>query len=254
MEKILGKFVSVDLAEMGKVKLMNRVDTKYVTVPENLCRLLERIREDYYVQEIGGRLICSYKTLYYDTPDFEMYTVHHNGRKARQKVRIRTYLHSEQHFLEVKNKNNKGLTRKKRIEIERADAVENTECRDFMEKHADFELSGLVPHLESRYDRITLVDKEKTERITIDLNLGYDNLLTGNKKEMPGLVIIEVKQDGYRGSGIKYALGECGIKPMRISKYCIGAALTNPSVKYNRFKEKIQLINKLTNYECGYLV
>jgi hypothetical protein len=37
------------------------------------------------------------------------------------------------------------------------------------------------------------------------------------------------------------------IKPLKISKYCIGTALTTPGLKRNRFKKKIRSIVKLLN-------
>ena len=35
------------------------------------------------------------------------------------------------------------------------------------------------------------------------------------------------------------------IHPLKISKYCIGTALTTPGVKMNRFKSKIRKIVKM---------
>ena len=56
-------------------------------------------------------------TLYFDTPDRQMYAEHQRGRKNRQKIRVRRYESSGVSFLEVKRKNNKGRTDKKRMEI-----------------------------------------------------------------------------------------------------------------------------------------
>ena len=35
------------------------------------------------------------------------------------------------------------------------------------------------------------------------------------------------------------------VKPVRISKYCIGTTLTDPDAKSNRFKVKIRTIRKI---------
>ena len=35
------------------------------------------------------------------------------------------------------------------------------------------------------------------------------------------------------------------VKPVRVSKYCIGVTLTDPAVKSNRFKGKVRRIEKL---------
>ena len=39
------------------------------------------------------------------------------------------------------------------------------------------------------------------------------------------------------------------IKPLKVSKYCIGTALTTPEVKKNRFKAKIRMIEKIANHQ-----
>jgi len=40
-------------------------------------------------------------------------------------------------------------------------------------------------------------------------------------------------------------MDEAHVKPLKISKYCIGSALTTPDIKRNRFKAKIRKIEKL---------
>ena len=62
---------------------------------------------------------------------------------------------------------------------------------------------------------------------------------------MDSLVIMELKQDGRARSLLKEVLFDLRIKPYKISKYCIGTAMTRPDVKQNRFKKKLRKINKL---------
>ena len=76
---------TITLDEMSAIKLMNRVDTKYVMSEEKCMQLLERAVGDYSVQIIDDVRACRYSTLYYDTPEWEMYTVHHNRRLQRQR-------------------------------------------------------------------------------------------------------------------------------------------------------------------------
>ena len=47
-----------------------------------------------------------------------MYLIHHDRHLVRDKVRVRTYVDSHLTFCEVKHKNNKGRTKKKRIAVE----------------------------------------------------------------------------------------------------------------------------------------
>ena len=108
---------TITLDEMSAIKLMNRVDTKYVMRASQLEELLQMAVEEYSVQIIDGIRACGYTTLYYDTADYDMYTRHHNQQLTRQKIRARRYEESGQCFIEVKNKTNKGRTKKKRIVI-----------------------------------------------------------------------------------------------------------------------------------------
>lgn len=242
---------------MEAVKLMNRVDTKYVTTQQQLLQVLLLAQQEYYVQEIDGQRIADYDTLYFDTPDLQMYTEHHNRRLVRQKVRIRRYVGSpsalqqgaDLTFLEIKNKNNQGRTKKKRIEVANQEVLEtpSNEVLAFMHKRCQYDSASLLPELRTAFRRITLVNKKKTERLTIDMDLRWSNMQTGISKTYQPLVIIELKRDGNSSSPMLYIMQQLRIKPMKISKYCVGTALTNPSVKQNRFKPKIRKIEKLIN-------
>ena len=46
----LGKFDTITLDEMKDIRLMNRIDTKYVTTIPVLSRLLEMAKEEYRIQ------------------------------------------------------------------------------------------------------------------------------------------------------------------------------------------------------------
>ena len=76
---------SITLSEMSGVKLMNRIDTKYVLSYDEALRLINATADnDYYVQIIDGVRACRYETLYYDTSEREMFIVHHNRKLCRQ--------------------------------------------------------------------------------------------------------------------------------------------------------------------------
>ena len=102
---------------MESVKLMNRIDTKYTVPMSILPSILEAAKEDYFAQEIDGKRIATYDTMYYDTEDMDMYIRHHDRQLVRQKIRVRQYVDSNLTFLEIKRKNNKGRTKKKRIAV-----------------------------------------------------------------------------------------------------------------------------------------
>ncbi len=242
----------VSLEEIKSVRLMSRIDTKFVAHRRQLPLLLEEAQRHGYMVQYTSSAVNAYDTTYFDTDDLEMYTLHHNRKLCRQKVRCRTYVESGISFLEIKNKSNKGRTRKIRIAVNDPSPqhlVESTSALDFVGENTPYSLPELQPSLRTRFDRITLVNPEKTERLTIDLNLRFDNPVSRQSDSLPRIIIIELKQDGHYTSTLRRILLDLRIKPFKISKYCIGTALTRPTAKINRFKRKIHLINKLSDTE-----
>ena len=243
---------AITLDEMSGVKLMNRIDTKYVVTEAQLRDILLRIRESYYAQEVENNRLSPYSTVYYDTPEMAMYMIHHNRHTVRDKVRVRTYVDSNLTFCEVKHKNNKGRTKKKRIAVEPIpNIIDNPEAVAFLAEKQPYEVSTLSPHLITIFDRFTLVNYGKTERLTIDCNLRFENLKNGASALMSPLAIMELKQDGRAYSLLKDVLFDMRIRPFKVSKYCIGTAMTNPLVKQNRFKKKLRRIEKLKTVANG---
>ena len=236
----------ITLDEMNGVKLMNRIDTKYVVTKAQLHDILVRIRDAYYAQEVEGNRLSPYSTVYYDTPELTMYLIHHDRHLVRDKVRVRTYVDSHLTFCEVKHKNNKGRTKKKRIEVEPiANITDNPEAVEFLAKKQPYSVETLSPHLVTIFDRFTLVNYDKTERLTIDCNLRFENLRSGSTASMGNLAVMELKQDGRAHSQLKDVLFDMRIRPFKVSKYCIGTCMTRPDVKQNRFKKKLRRIEKL---------
>ena len=88
---VLDLMQSIGLDDMKAVRLMNRIDQKYMAPAALLDELLARIADGYYVQHIEGNPLAPYRTLYFDTDTLEMYTMHHNKKLNRQKLRVRTY-------------------------------------------------------------------------------------------------------------------------------------------------------------------
>ncbi len=253
-ESILQQFEPISLTEMESVKLMNRIDTKYVVTTRSLPQILKMAESDYYAQEIDGKRIATYDTMYYDTDSLDMYMRHHNRQLVRQKIRVRRYVDSDLIFLEIKRKNNKGRTKKKRIAIPLFEPTpetigktrkENISVEDFIIKKSRYTWDSISPHLNTRFQRITLVNKQKTERLTIDMNLVWENVITDERKTYEDLVIIELKRNGNVSSPMQDIMQTLRIHPLKISKYCIGTALTTPNLKRNRFKAKIRMLERL---------
>ena len=245
LESPLERFEPISLEQLDAIRLMNRVDTKYVTTAEDLARLLEAAAPHYYALETETGKVTPYDTLYFDTPDLAMYLMHHNRRLHRVKVRVRRYGNSGLTFLEVKRKDNHGRTKKKRMPVEGFSLDAGAE--DFLMARSGYRPEELAPALETTFRRITLTDKEMTERITIDTDLRFDNLRTHLSGGLGDLAVIELKQDAFTPSRMSAILRELHIRPLRVSKYCIGTALTAPAVKQNNFKLKLRQLNKLSH-------
>ena len=258
MDSILSTYQPITLDEMSGIKLMNRTDTKFVTTVDRLRLLLTMAHNDYRAQEIDGKRQALYYTAYFDTPDNNMYLVHQNGHAGRQKLRIRSYVDSGLNYLEVKTKNNRGRTKKKRVDMVDFDPLhpdhgirfmrqddQYVAYDNFLRKYLRYDPTILSEQMENHFHRITLVNKAKTERLTIDTDLCFHNLKTGNDADLTGLVIIELKRDGLQPSPILGMLRDLRIKPSGFSKYCMGSALTNPDLKRNNFKERLRLVERL---------
>lgn len=248
--KYLETLPGISLDEMSAIRLMNRTDRKYLATEEQLLKLLEMAQDDYMVQVINDKRHAEYQTTYFDDDDYTMYIKHHNGFLRRQKVRVRQYLTTGDVFFEVKIKNNHGRTKKKRIEVEGVDNVYKDETSDFLDNYAilPIKLSDMSPKITNHFERITLVNNAKTERLTIDTGLSFHNEVSGKDLAMDNLVIIEVKRDGNTYSPILEILRKLRIHPSGFSKYCIGTALTADGIKRNRFNIRLRKINKITNH------
>lgn len=252
LDEVLCDMTPISLEEMSTVKLMNRTDTKYLLNRQMLADIARHWSPLFFVQDIAGKRTASYKTLYFDTPDALTYTVHHNRQLHRQKIRQREYVDTGTLFCEVKNKVNTGRTKKKRMEIPASEwgkLYEMPEMKQFLKEKVWITQEPLLPRLQNQFQRITLVNKAKTERITVDSGIRFHNQLNNRVADVSDLVIVEVKQDGNQPSDFKKLLLDARVPQKRLSKYCLGMLLTDEHIKYNRFKEKIRYVSKLINRE-----
>ena len=214
-----------------------------------LHRLAAAMRPDVH----GKNGVYAVRTLYFDTPGCDMYIAHQNGHLNRQKVRVRSYVSSGLHFLEVKTKDNHKRTHKKRVTLSVDDQqawpalvqASQGDISDFLTQRLRYDHTTLVPTLENEFSRITLVNRACTERLTIDTGLQFVNRVTCRRREMTGLVIIELKRDGLQPSPILDLLRQLRIKPHGFSKYCMGMAFTDPRLKQNRFKERMRSVERI---------
>ena len=247
LSHITEKFEAITLQEMDSVKLMNRVDTKFILSLKKAQNLLPELIKDYKILEINGNRMSNYESVYFDSPKYKLYLDHHKKKQDRYKVRFREYIESNLCFLEVKHKS-KGRTDKRRVLVDSLETSLNEDHKSFISK-AGLSLDDLNLVLQNSFTRITLVGKNNHERLTLDLNLTYKK--HDKEVKMNDLVIAELKQENLNRNSEFYKLTKRHlIRPFRVSKYCIGmiTLLGKKNIKYNRFKKKLLKIDKLKDY------
>lgn len=236
----------VDLETIGTATSMDRIDTKYIFPVTMLPVLVDLAAERFSVLEINSFRTHKYSTVYLDTVNFDFYYRHMTGRLPRCKVRFRQYEQTNDTFLEIKRATNKGRTIKIRIQNKPDNSGLNEEAARFIEENIPYKSDQLNIVLRNSFFRLTLMEKQHRERVTIDYNLAYSNsspLTTG----LPFLAIAELKrEDVDSGSPFGDITRSLGIRPTGFSKYCLGNILLHNNMeKTNRMKPKLLLIDKI---------
>ncbi len=118
-------------------------------------------------------------------------------------------------------------------------------AQELVQRKTGLDLDRLKAVVRNQFDRVTLVNRGKTERLTIDFNIGFHNFETDHDHGTDQLVIIELKRDGNVFSPVCNLLRDIHVHPTGFSKCCIGMALTNPGLKQNNFKPKLRNLEKI---------
>ncbi|WP_347267714.1 polyphosphate polymerase domain-containing protein [Paracoccus sp. (in: a-proteobacteria)] len=246
----LGQFDGISLEALNaKAAMLERLDQKYIIPAAGLHLALAEFRALFDVLEIDGRRAFTYATRYFDDAERRAYYDHHQGRRKRCKVRVRQYLDAGFSYLEVKLKDKRDVTVKKRLRLDAPLEELDAACTGFIDR-CHTELYGtplardLTPVIGMRYQRVTLVAKQGGERMTIDS--GIDFAQNGHKRAVsPGLFIVETKS--ARGNGAADAiLRRLHLHPTkRCSKYCIGMAALGQVARMNRFLPALRRLSLL---------
>lgn len=243
IEKTLKIFNPINLEDMDRVRLMNRVESKFVFRNDQLPYFLTLAKDHYKILEIKGKRTNLYNSLYFDTLQNTLYLNHHNGKADRYKVRYRLYENTNDCFFEIKHKTAKNRTIKNRIRATEIDSSISKIGEKFIMEQSDLDPTSLKPMIQVFYTRITLVNYIENERITFDYNLSYQK--NGEIIDIPHLVICEMKQYKSFPSPFSKIMADHHVRRDAISKYCLGVIKLNKSIKYNNFKAKLMYINKL---------
>jgi hypothetical protein len=112
------------------------------------------------------------------------------------------------------------------------------------EKYTKHSVEQLDLSLLNSFNRVTFVNKNLTERFTVDLSLQFG--LNGDTITVDKIAILEVKQSKSNiHSAIIKELKSHRIPPGNISKYILGVTLMKKGVKQNAFKMILNKINKI---------
>lgn len=251
-QKQLGALEPVSLKGLDSVKLLNRVDRKYIIPGKRLPEIIQLLKKNQYaVLEINGCRAFSYLTTYFDTSGYRFFYDHHNHLSGRIKARTRSYIESNLHFFEIKMKDNIRTNKYREVLVEPSIELSKKQSEKIRELYPKKLEHTLTSTLINTYNRITLVNKDRTERCTIDVNLAFKDPAEPEKEiSVNEIAIIEVKQSkASLLNGIIASLREMRMPPSSISKYVLGLILTHPGIKHNSFKPLLHKIEKITTQQ-----
>jgi len=166
------------------------------------------------------------------------------------KVRVRRYVEAGLCFLEVKLKDKRGITVKKRMPYDAAKAGQLDDAAMAHVRHCHEALYGkpfdreLEPVLRMRYRRATLVAREGGERMTIDSDIRF---LAGDDGfgPPPGVFILETKSAHGHGLADTILRRHHQHPTNGCSKYCVGMSVTGAVQKFNRFRPALRKLGAL---------
>lgn len=243
LEDALAAMTGVGLSGLDSVKLMRRVDSKYIFHASKLPDILHQVANDYQILEINGKRLFQYDSVYLDSDDFVFYHDHHRGKPNRTKMRYRHYVDTGSIYFEVKKKVKGARTDKFRVKVEEISKELSLESKALIEQ-LGLEHDGLGLKYWVCYQRITLASAALEERVTLDLGLTISD--GENEQVFPDLVIAEVKQGKRtRTSPMAVALRQNTIRECRLSKYTVAVAKLGQPIKSNGFKQKLLKLQKI---------
>ncbi|WP_345473912.1 polyphosphate polymerase domain-containing protein [Glutamicibacter ectropisis] len=233
---------TISLEELNEAAaLQTRTDRKYILTQQQAEQVLPLLAQQALVLSIDGRRASDYTSVYFDTPDLASFHLAAHPRRRRFKVRTRSYMDTQQCYLEVKTEGAREQTVKERIEHPFADrAALSEQSLEYIQETLDHELgscpivpTSLTPVIDSSYSRTTLFLPETNSRVTVDNNLVWTEPRTGFRLEC-NEIIVETKSALNAGPADKL-LWRHQIRPSRISKFATGMSLLNQNLPANRW-------------------
>lgn len=230
----VASFRRADPAMLAGRELLRRTDTKFALPTPLVPQLLRTLQPDYRVLEAAGNRLARYETLYYDTPDSRCFNDHRRGRSPRHKIRVRHYLDRRLTFLEIKCGGKWRKTHKFRKQRTFRDSELSATDLDFIRTHTGLDVSRLEPQLWTNFSRLTLLAEHEAERVTMDTALAFVG--AAGETQVGSCALVEVKQPRLtQQSTVMRALRRLRIRPLSVSKFCVGVVLTDADTRPGRF-------------------
>jgi hypothetical protein len=241
----------------AKAAMLERLDNKYVVRADALQAAVADLAPLFDVLEIDGQRAFTYETCYFDDAELRSYFDHHQGRRQRMKVRVRRYVDAALCFVEVKLKDKRGITVKKRLPYDPAKFGTLDERALAHVSHCHQAQYGspfdrpLTPVLQMSYQRTTLVAREGGERMTIDSEIRFH---AGPDRFGPGEGVFIVETKSAHGHGIADAvLRRHHQHPTKsCSKYCVGMSVTGNVQRFNRFRPALKRLGVMPSPALGF--
>lgn len=240
---------AIGLDEMtARAGLLTRLDRKYLVPADELAGLLTQLEPGARVLEIDGLRRFGYESVYFDSPDLASYLATAHGRRLRFKVRTRTYLDTDDCFVEVKQRGPRGITVKSRTPYrleERATLAADgwAFARSALRREPVRADGPFRATLVSRFERVSLFLPATGARATIDTGLSWSTPHGEVARLAPGTAVVETKTgSGSTPSSLDRLLWRAGHRPVRLSKYGVGMAVLHddlPAARWRRTLDRL---------------
>lgn len=244
--RILNNLREIAINESAPAHFNNGIDARYLLPQKKLEEILAAVQPHYRLFHLRGKRLFRHDTLYFDTPERLFYHQYISGRVNRYKIRSHRYVETDEHYFELKCRNNKRHTLLQRVPL---DDLSEDICeygKQLIVKNIPICTDGLEPALWVYHHRFMLVNFATKERLSFDTNVWFR--WKTQFVAYPNLIIADVQLERGASSPFRMLMKEMGIREGGISKFCLGLANIEPSLKVNTIKPILAKINQLNNY------
>jgi len=251
--KSLTGFAPIDLTELNATaSYLKRIDRKFLLTEAQFLEVLKDLSSDFRTLEIAGKRVFQYDNVYMDTSDYLFYKQHQEEVPGRTKVRTRHYTDAgDLAFFEYKQKEN-GVTKKFRYQFPAAEHGTMTKGKKRFFDGVWQSLYGtkapnITPAMRTAYNRLTLVSKDGSERLTIDFNISVKDLRSeiANEIKLDNLVIIESKSLSDNCKSVQTIEAHGIARANSCSKYSLWVVYSGLAEKWSKFQETMNKIQEI---------